>query len=202
MQVTKIAFSDEEMEAVLNSRFFLVKHDVMKKVMDIFAQLESELKKEIVFQDIQYDNLQKETGKIFRGENYKNLPYMVLDYPKLFSADNVLTFRTMFWWGREFSFTLHLQGRALERFYPKIESNISQLLKKDFYFCINQSPWQYSFTEDNYLLLDDLYHKKDFHSTVASREFIKMSRKLPIAEYGRTIEYGTETFKLVMGLLE
>src|SRR5205085_6167099 len=132
------------------------KHNATQKILELFGDLERTLKAEDLLHELHFDNLEKTTGKIFRGENYRKLPYVVLDYPKLFSADNVLAFRTMFWWGNEFSFTLHLQGRALDKFRAAIEKNIHTLQHKQFYFCVNDSPWQYSFTADNYLPLDEL----------------------------------------------
>jgi hypothetical protein len=200
MQVTKITFSDEEMEAMQNARFFEVKKDVVQKVMELFAVLERNLKKEIAGLDFQFENLEVQTGKIFKGESYKNLPYIVLDYPKLFSADNVFTFRSMFWWGNEFSFTLHLQGRALEKLHPVIRKNIDTLLDKGFYFCVNHSPWQYAFTEDNYIPLEKVVDS-EFPETL-SREFIKLSRKIQLDEYLRAVNYGVETFTLLKSVLK
>jgi len=200
MQVTKITFSEEEMRAMLNARFFEVKKDVMQRVMELFAVLERNLKAEIAQLEVQFDSLETQTGKIFKGESYRNLPYIVLDYPKLFSADNVFTFRSMFWWGNEFSFTLHLQGRALEKLYPGIQKNINVLLNKGVYFCLNHTPWQYAFTKDNYVPLEEVIHAA-FPENL-SREFIKLSRKIPLAEYNKAAVYGMETFILLRELLK
>ena len=42
------------------------------------------------------------SGKISRGENYRGLPYLILDYPAYFSQKDIFAFRTMFWWGHFF----------------------------------------------------------------------------------------------------
>jgi hypothetical protein len=165
--------------------------------------LERTLKQGHLLHELHFDNLEKTTGKIFRGENYRKLPYVVLDYPKLFSADNVLTFRSMFWWGNEFSFTLHLQGQALEKYRPAIEKNIHSLLNHGVYFCVHQSPWQYYFANDNYILLDELYkEEKQFSTTLAQKPFIKLSRKIPVNDYEEVIDYGVETFRLLIPMLK
>ena len=73
-------------------------------------------------------------GKIFRGENYRQLPYLVLDYPKHFSKESVLAFRTMLWWGNFFSCTLHLQGKALDERRSSLIQNWRSFRKKDICF--------------------------------------------------------------------
>ena len=50
------------------------------------------------------------TPKIAKGENYLQLPYVLLDYPRCFDKENIFAIRTMFWWGNFFSITLHLSG--------------------------------------------------------------------------------------------
>ena len=97
-----------------------------------------------------------ESPKIFKGENYRQLPYIVLDYPRHFSTDRVFAFRSMFWWGKEFSFTLHLQGKAWEYYRNRVAERMGMLTGNDFYCCVNNSPWQYYFENDNYVVLDEL----------------------------------------------
>ncbi len=46
--------------------------------------------------------------KISSGENYKDLPYMVLDFPKIGGHNFPMLFRTMFWWGKYVCFQIFL----------------------------------------------------------------------------------------------
>ena len=50
--------------------------------------------------------------KITRGENYQLLPYVILDYPRCFQKEQVFAIRTMFWWGKGISITLHVSGNV------------------------------------------------------------------------------------------
>jgi hypothetical protein len=203
MQVTKIAFSEEEMKAMLSADFFHIKHEAIRKIFELFGELEQRLRTEPSLKELQLENVETRSGKIFKGENYRKLPYVLLDYPRLFTADNVFSFRSMFWWGNEFSFTLHLQGQELEKFRFRIKKNIERVLGQGFYFCINKSPWEYVFTQDNYILLDELYENPEgFNPLISSKEFIKLSRRIPLKEYDNVINYGVETFKLALNLLK
>lgn len=62
-------------------------------------------------------------GKISKGEHLQGLPYMVLDFPRFKQGEELLLFRTMFWWGNYFSVTLHLQGNLASRAF----ANLSQV---------------------------------------------------------------------------
>src|SRR4029079_9746510 len=153
-QGTKITFSDAELNAILQPDFFYIKYSAMQKVMELLSETERMLREIIVQYPFISSHTNIESPKIFRGENYRKLPYMVLDYPRAFSAENIFAFRTMFWWGKEFSFTLHLQHASLEHFRNVIIKNISSLEGKQFYYSVNKTPWEYHFEEDNYKALE------------------------------------------------
>lgn len=59
-------------------------------------------------------------GKISKGENLLGLPYLILDYPRFKQGEELLLFRTMFWWGKYFSVTLHLQGNLASRAFANL----------------------------------------------------------------------------------
>ena len=98
-----------------------------------------------------------------------------MDAPALYSQERIFAVRTMFWWGHFFSFTLHLQGTALQTFASNIEKNKSLLSGQDLYWCIGPEPWDYHYEAENYKKLEasDLQYLKE-------RSFIKISKKLPL----------------------
>ncbi len=199
VQVTKFNFSPEEVAAISEHNFFLLKNSATQKIIDLFGSLEAEIKNEIQFSSIQEieNNLSK--GRIFRGENYKLFPYIVLDFPRYFSSRSVFAFRSMFWWGHEFSFTMHLQGEAFDIYKKPINNNFNLLSGKDVYYCVNDTPWQYHFEKNNYLPFENIKERKD---ELLSKPFIKISRKLNVDSYQKVIEYSIDSFKLFMQLLK
>ncbi|HQW24051.1 MAG TPA: hypothetical protein PLI47_12175, partial [Bacteroidia bacterium] len=62
-------------------------------MVELFGQLEVELKKVVSASGLQVDNLNVSSGKIFRGENYRGFPYVLLDCPRLFNRESVFAFR-------------------------------------------------------------------------------------------------------------
>src|SRR5437763_311915 len=95
VQDTKLTFTEEEMEAIMNRRFFLVKEKITGKVQRLFAALERELlKRTPTLPFLSENGLQlKERGKIFKGENYRSLPYLILDCPRVFNTKSVFAYR-------------------------------------------------------------------------------------------------------------
>ena len=202
MQDNILKFSNEEMKVLVDKNFFELKHSSTAKLVELFGQLEVELKKVFSASELEVDNLNASSGKIFRGENYRGFPYVLLDCPRLFNRESVFAFRSMFWWGNEFTFTLHIQGNAWEYFKPKLIRNLERLTESDIYFCVNESPWQYHLGTDIYLLLNS---QKDLElelQILSAKDFVKLTRKLSISEYKSVIQVGKETLKLFLGLLK
>jgi hypothetical protein len=197
MQFTNLKFSIEETTAMKEQEFFLLKNSAMLKIFDLFGETEKGLKRVVTELGLDYAGLNISSGKIFRGENYRLFPYVVLDYPRLFSPKSIFAYRTMFWWGHEFSFTLHLQGEALNKYKFNLIKNIESLFGNDIYYCVNDTPWQYNFDPENYILLESLKDKNE----IENRQFIKLSKKIPVQENANVQQVSIETFKLFMNAI-
>ena len=188
------SFTNEEFKIVQNSKFFYTKASATKKIDALLAKTRDEIKFHIEKEKIIFPkHVDARTGKIYRGENYNGLPYLILDYPKYFGKDSVYAFRTFFWWGKFFSCTLHISPA------PK-KLNYKQLLKKEIYFCINDNPWQYHYEKDNYILIDKLSEKK-IESILKKNKFIKLSRKINLKDYKKVPEFAKETFSILSSAL-
>ena len=177
--MNKIEFTDREFQIIQDQEFLLTKSKALSKIDDLLSKVRSELKLAIKDYSIMHPAFSKfKTSKISRGENYRGLPYLVLDYPAVFSAEDSFAFRTMFWWGNFFSCTLHLQGKPLDLYRDLVIDNIGHLVNHDIFLCINQSPWEYHYEVDNYKLLsvDDL----DF---IKESQFLKLSKKFKLSSW-------------------
>ncbi len=201
MQVSKLELTEEELSVLNDSHFFSVKMSVTRKIIDLFGKLEAELKKELHLNPLPAEeDLNVNTGKIFRGENYLNLPYIVLDYPKLFNTKNVFAFRSMLWWGNGFSFTLHLQGDSWESRKVNLIENLESIKNLGLYICVNDTPWQYHFEKENYILLDE-FLEQNRREELYDKPFIKICSRLDIDEYPEVIRVAKNTLRNLMKLI-
>jgi len=179
MEQTKIQLLPAEMELVSSPDIILTKNAILQKIKSFFEEIqvnqmdvlrESQLPQEIL----------KISPKISRGENYKGLPWLVLDNPRYFQHNNIFAIRTMFWWGNFFSITLQLSGNNKTDILKKLLANISLLQQEDFYLYDGTDEWEHD--------LDPLSYKKlgalgsdELAKIISANNFLKLAIKFPIS---------------------
>ncbi len=197
----KHKFSSSELAAIHNSKFFQTKASVSFKIDSLLAETRDRIKLIIEKEKIIFpEGVDAINGKIFRGENYLGLPYLVLDYPKYFGKDSAIAFRSMFWWGKFFSCTLHLQGKALEEKREMLIKNIKNFRKKKIFICTHHTPWQYYYKKDNYSSIDK-FSDTELKKIFSEKEFVKLSRKIELKDYKMLPGFAAATFKILCGNL-
>ena len=176
----------------------ITKKTVISKIHDLLEKTKKELELHLAHAQLP-DRIMSgfRPMKISRGENYRDLPYMVLDYPARFSKKDIFAYRTMFWWGNFFSCTLHLQGKSLLTYRSKILLNIDQLEKHAYYLCISDSPWQYHYGADNYkqLTISD-------SNFIETSRFLKLSKKIKLDEWASLPEFSVSCLSNFLKILE
>ena len=184
--------TDEERNVLRNTEFLQIKNQLSEKVVRYLSKIERALHQAI--QEDAFDfpaGTFLKSGKISKGEQYKNLPYFILDYPRLFTHANVFAFRSMLWWGHEYSCTLHLQGDILKSHSKSITENLSKA--SDGYFCVNKQPWEYHFERDNYVPLEEI-NSSDISRQIKEHEFIKISDFMPLVNFSAYESFTLESF--------
>ncbi len=180
--VPKLTLSAEELQLVTNTQWILTKRVIIDKVNLLFGNLSVVFKNHVTTNDFFLQPaIVQSTPKIAKGENYLQLPYVLLDYPRCFNKENIFTIRTMFWWGNFFSITLHLSGRYKDTFETAVKKNIQTSAEHDFFICINEDEWQHHFKEDNYMPVNKLTF--DEINTITQRHFIKVAIKFPLENW-------------------
>jgi hypothetical protein len=196
----KIHLSPLETELIKNTEWILTKQVIINKVYLLFGEI-NELYKEVSAQQRSFlpAFYKIQGGKISKGENYEGLPYVMLDYPALFSRENIFAIRTMFWWGNFFSITLHISG---EKF--KLKGNFFYLLnylqENNFFVCINENQWHHNFGSSNYLPARELDEHK--LAEIAGRNFFKIAKKLELNEWSEAPEFLEKSFREIVGFIK
>jgi hypothetical protein len=187
---TKIKLSEDELLLVQNADVILTKNAIVKKVISLFSLLAEDMKEALAKAPLPVE-IKQSTPKISKGENYKGLPYVILDYPRLFTKENIFAVRTMFWWGNYFSITLHLKGTYKELFSGFIKTNISYLAAKHFNICISTNEWRHELGEDNYISLL-CTTENEVVAIMDRNRFLKLSAKTDFAQWD-------DATKIIMG---
>lgn len=203
MQDSKIPkLSNEELIALTDVKFYELKQSATEKIMRLLSILETKLKAEASKHNLYIpDSVLQVDGKISKGENYRGLPYLVLDYPRYFKKENIFAFRSMFWWGNYFTFTLHLSGMYFQHFLPKIKEDILKINLRNTYVSIGDNQWVHHIDDANYLSLSKWGKEVNSEQYFKKAKYIKLVRKLDLNNWEKVPEFGVETFNLFLNTL-
>ena len=183
MQQTKIHLLPAEMVMVSSPDIILTKNAILQKVkgffeevqirqLDIIKQYSSKFPAEVL----------KTSPKISRGENYKGLPWLVLDNPRHFQHNNIFAIRTMFWWGNFFSITLHLSGNNKMNILNKVSAHLSILSANDFYVYAGQLEWEHDINPEFYKKISTLTDESR-EKIFSENNFLKLAIRFPIDSF-------------------
>lgn len=195
----KIRLSAFEMELVKNTDWIFTKQLIINKVYLLFGDLHNDFR-DIISQkkDLFISRWQHKTGKISKGENYKGLPYLILDFPAVFAKEDIFAIRTLFWWGNFFSISLHVSGKFY-RHMKKSEEVFSVLKENHFSVCINENQWQHDFNVDNFKNINNL-SKREMNK-IFLKPFFKTAKKIELAEWNKAEFLLIENFKKLIDFI-
>lgn len=201
MDAAKIRLSAKEQELVFDAEWILTKNRILEKVKDLFEQVQNAYHLHLLKPNPVPPEVLQRNSKISRGENYKGLPWLVLDFPRYFGKEDMFAIRTMFWWGNFFSITLYLSGRYKQQFENKLVSSFGQLCSNDFFVCVNDDPWQHHFETNNYQPVESL-SEEEFESTIRKQSFLKLAAKLSLQQWDNAAALLEEKFQELMKVIE
>ena len=198
---SKLMLSDEEQQLVNNPDWILTKRIIIEKVNQFLGAL-SENQKAVIENEKDWLPLAvvQSTAKISKGENYLQLPYLLLDYPRCFDGENIFAVRTMFWWGNYFSITLQLSGIYKQMFQKKIVE-YPDLAKQHFFICINENQWHHHFEADNYIAVKQLANK-DLQDIILKKQFVKLSLNFSLQQWNDIPALLDNSFKKIIEILK
>ena len=171
---------NRELHVIQDQDFLLTKLQVIAKIRTLMEQTSVQIRQKLE-ESGKSQQFMTTLGKakISKGENYRGLPYMVLDYPSYFSKKNIFAFRTMFWWGNFFSSTLHLQGKYLDLVRDDFIENLKKLHSdKSIYICTGDTPWEYHYGNDNYKLISP-----GDKELIETHDFLKLSKRFELDQW-------------------
>lgn len=177
--------------------FLLAKRAITDKVCDLLHAFRETLAQSPVHKKFPFPaETDFHSGKIARGENLKGLPYVVLDFPRLFEQENIFAFRTMFWWGNYFSFTLHLKGIALRQFRKHLLANLAVQQPRPLLVYLGENEWEHDLADAGYAP-----YKPEHNQLLRKRDVIKLSRKIPVNDFEKLNHEGLSAYNQFLLLL-
>jgi hypothetical protein len=185
----------DESALVENASWLLVKHRIIGKVYGVFGALSDSYSDMLA----QYDDfipaeVKSVSPKIYRGEHYRQLPYVMLDQPRYFKQDDTFAIRTFFWWGNSFSIHLLLGGKFKEMFAERIESHLRDGSLESWYVGVSKDPWEHHFEQDNYLPVHDLANSDKVHES----RYLKIGRWHAVSDWKGAFPFFISSYKQLL----
>ena len=197
MMGTNVELSKNELELVTSAEVILTKNRIIEKVYALFGSLSEDYRKILAAHSHHLPpEIFEKAPKIYRGEQYLALPYVMLDYPRVFGKHEAFAIRSFFWWGNYFSITLQLSGNYLTRYSANIMKQLKNKQEENWFIGVNESEWEHHFEEDNYLLL------KHFSlPALIQKPFIKIAKKIPLTEWTNAGDFFLKGYGELLELL-
>ena len=199
---TKITLSPQERQLVTDPGWILTKRSVIDKVYRLLGDQSDRIG---IHLRSSKDWLPTEVGnsepKIYRGESYLELPYVMLDHPRCFKGDDAFAIRIFFWWGNFFSLTLQLSGAYKSTFEKPLLQHLQRLREENMYLCIADDPWQHHFEDSNYRSIESM-SQSELNMEFQRKEFCKISVKFPIGRWDEMPELLEGALVLMLNALK
>ena len=192
--------SDRELEIAMNPTLILTKRHVIQTAHELLHDQAAVIKNTLLATNVKWPGeILKSQPRIYKGENYKLLPYVIMDYPAVFGKENIFALRTMFWWANFFSVTIHLKG-SYRQFFAK---NLCQALtenNEDLFICVNDDQWEHHFEPSNYIPFVKL-ERAEWERKIMEGDFVKLALKMPLNKWNDAGEQLTGLYKKIAGYL-
>ncbi len=175
-------FTQAEQELLEDASIFYHKASITQKVIQLLNQAKSQIQLTSVHSNFPYpENMDTQLGKISKGENYQGLPYLMLDFPRLFKSNEIFAFRTFFWWGNYCLSILHLSGAQLDLYRSKLVLQYEYLKQIPIYISAENEEWHHALDDNHYKLVSDLTHE-EYTNLIENQLFIKLVQKMSLSQ--------------------
>jgi hypothetical protein len=195
---------DEVFELLVDKKHFQNKLKLNITILELLNFCLSNIQNDKLLTDLNLDEaITLNSPKISRGENYLGFPWMILDYPRLFSKSSVFAIRTLCWYGNSMSITFHLSGMSLEKYKVLILKNLSKLKGQSYWISKGAEEWDHSITNENYLKLDDFIDENNrVLKTNYFDKYLKISKQISFNEWKEIPRIHYETTTNLLSLLK
>jgi hypothetical protein len=181
MNESKIQFSTAETDLMNNSEIILTKNIVLQKIQKLLAQIVTKEMEYVKQQSINHLPNFIVPPKISKGENYGGLPYLILDYPRVFEKENIMAIRHMFWWGNAFSITLHLSGRYKKELLPHIIDAYGYFSDGGYFINASDDQWMHAIEQPNYIAVKAV-NAEEFEKACKKFNHLKLATSWPLTD--------------------
>jgi len=195
----------DEWSVFANKEFFLKKAVISAKLKRTLEQLHLALQPELAAHSLLAPgDFDSESVQFVKGEHLEDCPYQYLDFPRYYTRQEKLAFRTLCWWGHHLVFALIVEGPLVKQFRVNLFNRFSEVADRQLSLCISSSLWEWKagpgFTVDI-----TLNNRSKIAAALDRRTFFKIARFIPIqdleADTAHIIDAGVTTFRTILPII-
>lgn len=192
MRKSTIKLTKHELDFASDTIYPETKQSVMLKMQQLFAACAQKLNQNVLYRELTANT----QFKITKGEQYKSVPYMVVDCPQIKGPEIDLVLRTMFWWGHYISCNLIVQTARLE--HGQDYMAIKQLHKTRI--LTGNDLWEQDLDSSEFSKCSAL-SDAEIEQLIQSHTYLKLSRKIPLRKHARLPELVDTVYSNWMAVL-
>lgn len=189
MRKSTIKLTKHELNFARNTSYPLAKHQIVQKVSQLFQHLGQKLVRDFENHPL----IQSTEYKITRGDNYRFMPYLVLDFPRITGKNFPITCRTFFWWGHYFSCTIIVQTALIDL------DKTAELLafKRKTRLLVGADLWEQDLQSAAYTKLSKL-SPGEIKTLLEQQEYLKIATKIALSEFEGLEEPATKAYSKML----
>jgi hypothetical protein len=188
-----------------NHEFFLKKAVISAKLRQTLEQLHLALERELSAHPLLAPNgFDPAAVQFVKGEHLEDCPYQYLDFPRYYTRQDKLAFRSLCWWGHHLVFALIVEGPLVKQYRLNLFNRFSEIADRQLSVCLGPSLWEWKAGPG--FTLDITHNRRsEIAATLDRRTFFKVARFIPLqdleADTDVIIHAGVETFQAVLPII-
>lgn len=194
-----LRLSSEERQLLLDEGFILTKRSILEKTEKLFGELSEVFRQQVLAQKMNDADFMQLTPKLARGENYHGLPWIMMDYPRLFKKTDTCAIRCFFWWGHYCSITLHLSGYYKDKYQGRIFDFLQDAKENEWVFSVAKDPWQHVISTEHYHVGEQVH---SFAHEWRTSPYLKIAKKIPLTQWDELDDFFTDNYAVLLSLLK
>ncbi len=202
---SKNSLTQDEWAVFANHEFFLKKAVISAKLKRTLEQLHVALQPELAAHSLLAPgDFDSTSFQFVKGEHLEDCPYQYLDFPRYYTRQEKLAFRTLCWWGHHLVFALIVEGPLVKQFRINLFNRFSDVADRQLSLCISSSLWEWK-AGPGFTLDITHNHRSEIAAALDRRTFFKIAHFIPLhdfeADTDHIIEAGVTTFQAILPII-
>ena len=195
----------DEWRVFADHDFFLKKAAISEKLKKTLEQLHMALKPELTnHMLLAPDGFDTEAVQFVKGEHLEDCPYQYLDFPRYYTRQNKLAFRSLCWWGHHLVFALIVEGPLVKQYRLNLFNHFSEVADRQLSLCLSPSLWEWK-AGAGFTLDMTRNRRSEIAAAIDRRTSFKIAHFIPLedltADTDQIINAGVNTFKSILPII-